>query len=235
MKGLVIGLGEVGRAHLNLLKEKHETYGRDLEESEGTPDGPFDILHICIRHSPEFLDIVRGYVVRYKPALVNVCTTVPPGTCEKIGPNVVHSTTRGLHPNLEEGLLTITKHVGGHDAEKVARYFRKAGIGCVTHKKSRTTELAHLLNNAAYGVNLMFADEMQKVCRHYGVDYTQAVTLYTMTNNAGYRALDHESKCRMVLTPPGGRIGGHCVNMSAGLIADVVKTPLLELLARYGA
>lgn len=234
MKGLVIGLGEVGRAHLNLLKEKYETYGRDIEEPKEWQPEHFEILHLCIRYSDRFLDTVRDYAVRYKPAVINVCSTVPPGTCEKIGQEAVHSTTRGLHPNLEEGLLAINKHIGGPKAEPVARYFRRSGISCITHRSARTTELAHILNNAAYGVNLMFADEMAKICRHYGVDYSQAVTLYTMTNNTGYRALDHEGKCRMILTPPGGRIGGHCVTTSAGLIADAVSTPMLKMLVEYG-
>ena len=78
----------------------------------------------------------------------------------------------------------------------------------------------------------MFADEADRICRAYGVDYTDYLT-YTMTNNAGFSALGHESKVRPVLTPPGGRIGGHCVVPSAHLVAEDKRGPLTAMLAGY--
>ena len=107
------------------------------------------------------------------------------------------------------------------------------GVKCITHRKSETTELAHLLNNSAYGVALMFADEMNAMCRQYGVDYVQAVMVYTDTHNSGFRSLDHERLVRPVLTPPNGRIGGHCVTQGASLIEKEKRGPLMEMLARY--
>lgn len=240
MKGLVIGMGEVGAAHYAILKRVYpETEAYDIKGDYRLPskDEPFDIIHVAINYAAmdhaTFVQTVRDYVTLCAPKVVNILSTVRPGTCEEIGGNIVHSTTRGLHPDLVSGILAIPKHIGGPGAEKVAHYFRRAGIQCITHKLARTTEVAHILNNAAYGVNLILADEMSRLCRFYGVDYTQAVTLYTMTNNAGYRALDHESKCRMVLTPPNGRIGGHCVSMSAGLIDPKARETLMDLLANY--
>jgi hypothetical protein len=228
-------MGEVGKALFNVLKPVYgEIYTKDQEEKP-LPQG-VDILHICIPGTlPNFLELARSYVTAIKPRLVNNCATVQPGTTAALGRNAVHSTTRGLHPNLERGLLTIPKHVGGPKAGVVASYFEKAGIQCITHKSAEETEVAHILNNASYGINLMFADEMAKLCRAYGVDYYEVVMKYTATNNAGFRELGHESKCRMILTPPGGKIGGHCVTQSAGLIPEELRTPMLDLLAKYNA
>lgn len=227
-------MGEVGQALQDVLKPHYEVHTKDIEE-KSIPEG-IEIVHVCIRHSADFHKIVSDYVSRFKPRLLDICTTVPPGTTAKFK-NSVHSTTRGLHPHLSTGLKNIPKHIGGPRSEEVANYFRKAGVPCVTHKKARTTEVAHLLNNISYGVNLMYADEMARVCRHFGVDYTESVMRYTQTNNEGFRKLDHDSKCRMVLTPPNGYIGGHCVTQSAKMLIDALgdnASPVIaKILADY--
>ena len=240
MRSLVVGMGEVGRAHYDILKRVYpDTHGYDIVGDYKMPskDEPFDILHIALPYvtmgKAAFVQAVNDYIILTSPKMVNILSTVEPGVTESLGVGACHSTTRGLHPNLQEGLLTITKHIGGPKADTLARYFRKAGLKCVTHVKSRTTEVAHILNNAAYGVSLMFADEMAAVCREYGADYGEAVMLYTLTNNEGFRQLDHASKCRMVLTPPNGRIGGHCVTQSANMLPEEKRGLLMSILATY--
>lgn len=242
-KCLIAGFGEVGGAHarviarvpsrevraVDIMPEKVPEQFR-LKDENYQPD----ILLLAMRYQPDYVEIAKELIEKYKPQMVCVLSTVPPGTCAKIGPFVSHSTTRGLHPHLEEGLLNIVKHVGGSSAEAIGRFFEVAGIRCYTHKLAKTTEAAHILNNVAYGVNLMLADEMQKMCREWGVDYFQAVMGYTATNNDGYIALDQASKARMILTPPNGRIGGHCLTHSAGLIDPEKRTPLMNMLAEYG-
>lgn len=235
MKSLIVGMGEVGRAHFNLLSKVYECHAWDLQGDYECPPPSLgiEIIHIAIRHSKDFDSMVRDYTSLYNPKIVNVLTTVPPGTCEKLGMNVVHSTTRGLHPNLESGLLNITKHIGGPFSEMVADYFSRAGIMCRTHARAIDTEVAHLLNNAAYGVNIALADEMARICRKYGVDYYGSVMQYTHSHNEGYIKLGHMSKVRPILTPPGGKIGGHCVQMSAQMISDGLSTPLIDMVAKY--
>lgn len=242
-KILIVGMGEVGTAHANILSRvpSFKVCGMDLDparvpEALAVKDENYqpDVLLLAIRHHPEFVQTATDYINKYKPQVINVLSTVPPGTCAAIGTSVTHSTTRGLHPHLEDGLMAIVKHVGGAKAEAVARIFEVAGMRCFTHKLAKTTEAAHILNNVAYGVNLMLADEMQKMCREWGVDYFQAVMGYTATNNDGYAALDQASKSRMILTPPNGRIGGHCLTHSAGLIDPAKRPPLMQMLADYG-
>lgn len=236
MKTLIIGMGEVGKALYEILSPHYEVFTKDIDDVD-VPSG-IDIMHVCIRYSPDFLGVVRGYAERYSPGVIDVCSTVPPGTCEQIGPDAVHSTTRGLHPNLADGLKNIVKHVAGPKSEKVARYFSKAGVRCITHQRARTTELAHFLNNLSYGVSLMFADEMSRICRHYGVDYYEAVMQYTATNNEGFERLDHKTKRRMILTPPNGRIGGHCLTQNAEILGPIlreagVNAPMIEMLEKF--
>lgn len=229
---VIIGTGEVGSALLEVLTPFYSIVTKDIDD---TPlPSQCNIMHICLRYTPSFASIVDYYIKKCPPQVVNICTTVPPGTTRNLlGHLGVHSTTRGLHPNLASGLRSIPKHIGGPQAVQVAEYFRRAGIACIAHGRADTTEAAHIFNNIAYGVNLMLADALQQLCREYGVDYYEAVMKYTETNNIGYSNLDHASKQRMVLTPPGGRIGGHCVTHSAQLVDADKRPALIDMLAKY--
>lgn len=238
-KILIIGMGEVGLAHYGLLCKKHEVWGKDLAEemvttSElKTPD-KVDLMLICLRYSDEWEKLVKEYLEKYKPGIINICTTVPVGTTEKFGLYATHGTTRGLHPDLMTGLLSIKKHIGGGAAPEVRMIFESVGIPCEIHRKARTTELLHILNNCHYGANIIFAQEAYGLCRTHGVDYYDYMK-YTESNNDGYMALGHKTKVRTIATPPGKKIGGHCVTMSANLIPKEMRGPILNRLADYNS
>lgn len=157
---------------------------------------------------------------QFRPELINVMTTTPPGTTAKLGQRSVHSTTRGLHPNLRDGILATPKHIGGPRAKEVEDYFIGAGLKCITHKFAKTTELAHLLSNAQYATAILFADEMEKICRYYGTDYFETVMLYAKSHNEGYTAMGLNSKLRPILTPPYGKPGGHCIGLAGALLDE---------------
>ena len=249
---VVVGLGEVGKATSRVLARKNEVWGVDIDhavdpqgarietsaitERIAVDGGSVGVMHVALNaHAmgrERFVSVVQGYLRLFKPDLMDVLSTVWPGTTAAFGPRAVHSTTRGLHPNLERGILEVPKHVGGPRASVVAREFEACGVKCVTHRSATTTEACHILNNSHYGVNLMFADEAYRLCREWGVDY-HAYMAYTETHNSGFRSLDHDRLVRPVLTPPNGRIGGHCVQQGATLIEKENRGWLLERLANY--
>lgn len=231
MKTLIVGMGEVGSALKEVLGSTYEIHTKDIGLSE-VPKG-IEMMHVCIRYSDKFLDIVRDYDRAYQPKIINVCTTCPPGTTEQLGSHAVHSTTRGLHPNLASGLRLIAKHIGGPQSEAAAKYFRAAGVPCETHARATTTELLHLLNNLHYGANILFAQEAATMCRAFGVDFMDYLR-YTQTHNAGFTALGHPSKVRSVLTPPNGKIGGHCVAQAAAmLLACGAESEICKLVSEF--
>lgn len=157
-------------------------------------------------------------------------STVPPGTTASLGNVAVHSTTRGLHPYLSDFIKATPKHVGGPQAKKVADYFQEFGIQCITHSRAKTTEVAHILSNSLYAVQIAFADELEKACRMYGVDYYHSVMRYSETHNEGYAKMGLVSKFRPILTPPNARIGGHCVINALKMIDPDKRGPIMELL-----
>lgn len=237
-------MGEVGRAHYNILSKVYPVAGYDIKTGwEGDDRGRFDILHIATPWLGEgFVPMVSEYAAKWSPSIISVLTTVVPGTCRAIqeatGIPTVHSTTRGLHPHLEAGLGAILKHVGGPVAEEVSLYFNAAGIKSRHHNRAETTEVAHLLINIDYAVALAFADEKARICRQFGVDYVEAVMAYTASYNRGFESLDHASKTRPILTPPNGHIGGHCLVQNAQMLAPIlrqagVKAPMVEMVESF--
>ena len=238
---VVVGMGEVGSSLANILEHAgQKVFRKDIAEAE-IPSG-CGVLHLCLNYAAlgkeKWLELARHYIALYKPALVDVCSTTPPGTTRLLGRIACHSTTRGLHPHLEAGLLNIAKHVGGPRAKDLAAYYAASGIRCMTHGSPDTTEAAHLAHLIDYGIQLITADWGQAFCRQANVDYIEAWTKYRDSHNSGFLALDMPSKVRMNLTPPGGRIGGHCIRQAAQIVLDAGYSfsrlqPLVELLARY--
>ena len=89
MINLVIGMGEVGKAIQQIL-------GCDSINSNFDNLKDYDTIHICFPYSDEFIEQVKSYQETYKPSLTIVHSTVPVGTCKKLG--AVHSPIRGIHP-----------------------------------------------------------------------------------------------------------------------------------------
>lgn len=241
---LIVGMGEVGSAHYELLSSVYSVWGIDLDSSKNKKNQPqdkpdaVDVILVAIRYTEQFKEMVDKYLIEYdahsRGVMVDILTTTPPGTAERFGANICRSTSRGIHPHLVLGLQTITKHIGGGAAMEFKAFYEHAGIPCHVHRMSRTVELLHLANNISYGVNLVLADEIQKLCREAGVDYFDFMK-YTESNNKGYRAMGHETKVRTIATPPNGRIGGHCVVMSAQMIPESIRGPMVDILAKYNS
>ena len=114
---LVVGLGEIGRPLLEILRGAHQAEGRDLE------DRPFDgvqVLHLCFPFSSDFVSSAARYVSLYEPEVVVVNSTVVPGTTaeiqEKTGVPAVYSPVRGKHARMKDELLHYRKFVAGSSA-----------------------------------------------------------------------------------------------------------------------
>jgi UDP-N-acetyl-D-mannosaminuronate dehydrogenase len=234
MKSLILGVGEIGQSYYEILNPAYpQTYRLDIlpERSDKKIPSEVDILHVCLRYSSEWFNSVTDAILKYRPDIVNVMSTVPPGETEKLGDIACHSTTRGLHPNLKAFIEATPKHIGGPKAEVLAKYFRDAGLECITHPKAKTTEAAHILSNLHYMTSIMFAREMESACRAWGVDYFDSVMKYSDSHNQGYSKMGYISKFRPIIHPPGKEIGGHCLVPHAKMIPEEIRGPIMRLLA----
>lgn len=214
MKTLIIGRGEVGTALAGALG----IYAPKVIDIGEIPDGSaVDVMHICFPFTDAFIGEAFTYQSRYAPKVATVIhSTVPVGTSRKC--SAIHSPIRGQHPNLQDGIRTFPKMIGGRDASLVADYFRRAGLKIELYDKQETTELAKLLDTEAYRVSIEFAQRAKSLADKHLLSFHEVYTLPTIGYNAGYTALGHPEYVRPVLQPIAGEIGGHCVLPNKALI-----------------
>ena len=225
---IVIGAGEVGSALAKVLSRRYRTVLRDVEGLDLV--GDVEAIHVAFPFSDAFVGDCNRYIRLYSPRLVLVHSTVPIGTTFLLGENAVHTPVEGLHPNLERSILTFCKHFGGERAKEAARIFERLGIKTKTYDKPEITEAQKILSTSQYGLQILIARELERLCRDKGLDYKAAVLDYTETYNQGYGELGFDRFIRPSLFPSTGPIGGHCVVQNACLISEP-KYTLLEMLA----
>lgn len=211
MKSIIIGRGEIGTSLFRVLANHYLVGWVDLEAkhlsfSEG--QGP-EIMHICFGYSDLFVDEVKRYQEQFKPLYTVIHSTVPVGTSTKL--NAIHSPMRGLHPNLESGIRTFPKFIGGPKASEVADYFRRADLKVVLYDKSETTEALKLFDTEYYRHCIDFALEVKEFCDKHHLNFSEVYTIPNQTYNEGYTKLGHPEFVRPVLQPIQKEIGGHCV------------------------
>lgn len=213
MKSLVIGRGEVGKALWSILIENYLTETIDQGDKV---QGEFEIMHICFGYSDKFIDYVKQYQEKYKPKFTVIHSTVPTGTSRKV--NAIHSPIRGLHPNLEGGIRTFAKFLGGSEATGVADYFRRCGLKVILCDAQETTEALKLFDTEYYRVCIEFAQRVKKYCDKHGLNFHEVYTLGNQTYNEGYTKLGMPEVVRPVLQPIMKEIGGHCLLPNKELI-----------------
>lgn len=228
---LIIGSGEIGTSLYEVLKEKHDTYIRDINPTE-TPKP--DILHICFPPSPTFVDDVRGYIEEYDPELVIVYSSTPIGTCEQIGDNIVHSPVEGRHPKLAEGFETFPRWVGCKDGKALSQACSLWQTMVETIRpvdSASVTEMLKMRSTAKYGVNLVWADYEKQLTDAVGTDFN-AVKVYDFDYNYLYEKTGWPQFSRYILDPPNGTIGGHCVVPNAELLDEQYPHEMLKMIIK---
>lgn len=209
-KALVIGRGEVGQALSNIF------LCEAIDLGERAVCDQYEFLHIAFPWSEDFESEVQRYQEIFNPLYTIIHSTVPVGTSLRLG--AIHSPIRGMAPNIEQGIRTFTKFLGGKDAYQVAEYFRDMGLRIILCDKSETTELGMLLGTECYRINIDFAKYAKEKCDQHWVNYNEAYTLFAKEYNDGWIKLGQPEYVRQVLQPIMKPIGGHCLMMNKDLI-----------------
>ncbi len=241
-KALIIGLGEVGRPLFELMRESERfiVYGFDMDSKKMREVGQeklpneVDVMHVCIPCSSrdEFVNVVVGYVKQFKPKLVIINTTVPPGTTKDVykhcGCLVAHSPVRGVHKSLEHmkwELKRWTKYIGGANAEAAEaarKHFEKLGSETKVLKSCAETELAKLFETTYRAWMIACFQEMHRISRHLEADFDDVVDFLEDTHRV---RLD-----RPLMFP--GVIGGHCIIPNTVLLLESHDSEFLRLILK---
>ena len=212
---LVIGLGEIGRPLMEVLRKAHRVEGIDLPPRD--VPGPIDLMHVCYPGDiSDFAGETAQYTRRYEPAIVVIHSTVPVGTTRAVQAAVQVPV---VHTRMVEELLNYVKFVGGTDAAAVAQveaHFQCAGMKTRRLSSPEATELAKLTETTYLGLLIAFAQDVDRMARATGVPYDDVAGFY---EEIGY-------------LPPvryfPGVIGGHCVMANVGLLERSFESRLLD-------
>ena len=242
-KVLVIGLGEIGYTLFALLNEEKKSftvYGLDLDEAKMRQlnqsrkkfPSQIDTMHVCLPCSNQqnFADVVVGYVEEFKPKLVIINSTVPPGTTMKVAQRckclVAHSPARGVHKSAEHmkwEMRRWTKYVGGASpaAAQAARgHFEKLNLKVKVLKSCTETELAKLFETTYRAWMIACFQEMHRISRAFGADFNETVDFLEDTHRLRFD--------RPVMFP--GVIGGHCLIPNTELLLAAYDSEFLRLI-----
>lgn len=155
--------------------------------------------------------------VCHKGATLIIESTVSPGTIDKfvrpvieqmgfvIGKdiNLVHAPERIIPGNMVYELLHNNRTIGADDravGEKVKKLYSSFCQGEIVVTDIRTAEMTKVVENTFRAVNIAFANELAKICRHDNMDVYEIIKICNM----------HP---RVNILQPGPGVGGHCISV----------------------
>ncbi|UCG36037.1 MAG: hypothetical protein JSV64_05250 [Candidatus Bathyarchaeota archaeon] len=226
---LVVGLGEIGAPLLEIVKGVYHAEGLDIEPKE--LQDSFDILHICIPYTKEFVRTTIDYINRFDPKLTIIESTVLPFTTEKIHQKtetaICHSPVRGRKEDgFKWAYFNYTKFIGPAEAEygKMAEeYYHSLGFKTYICNSPLETEFMKVLNTTYYGLMITWFQEIHRICKEFNLK-EEEITHFFRTNQkeSGGR---HQ---RPVFYP--GIIKGHCVIPNAKMLEELYQSPFVKVI-----
>lgn len=227
MRSLVIGMGEVGRGVFGVLQGQESSVASRDKDPVIIPY-KIDVLHVCIPWGDEFEEAIKEYKELYNPKLVIVYSTVPIGTCEKLG--VVHSPVEGKHPAIGLSIQNMARWIGSSDVEllDMADKFWSKYVPVRRMPSASFTEALKLLSTTEYGINIEFARYKKEVADSLGMDYV-AMKQFNIDYNNLYQRLGMLQFQKYILDPPDGPKGGHCVTPNARLLDEQYPNAMTKI------
>lgn len=152
-----------------------------------------------------------------KGATIVIESTVSPGTMEKfvrpaieetglvIGKdvNLVHAPERIIPGNMVYELLHNNRTIGADSQEigkKIKDLYSSFCQGKIIVTDIKTAEMTKVVENTFRAVNIAFANELAKICRHDNMDVYEIIKICNM----------HP---RVNILQPGPGVGGHCISV----------------------
>ena len=152
-----------------------------------------------------------------KGATIVIESTVSPGTIDKyvrpeiesegrvIGEdiNLVHAPERIIPGNMVYELLHNNRTIGADDrniGEQVKELYSSFCQGEIVVTDIKTAEMTKVVENTFRAVNIAFANELAKICRHDDMDVYEIIRICNM----------HP---RVNILQPGPGVGGHCISV----------------------
>lgn len=168
---------------------------------------------------PRYVIAAVKEVMRVAPkgCTVVIESTISPGTIDKyvrpeieaggfkIGEDLhlVHAPERIIPGNMVYELLHNNRTIGADSrevGEKVKTYYASFCQGDIVVTDIRTAEMTKVVENTFRAVNIAFANELSRICRHDNMDVYEIIRICNM----------HP---RVNILNPGPGVGGHCISV----------------------
>lgn len=149
--------------------------------------------------------------VAVQGAVIVIESTISPGTINKyIRPllaekdiHLAHAPERIIPGNMLYELIHNNRTIGVDDreiGEKVKKYYASFCQGEIVVTDICTAEMTKVVENTYRAVNIAFANELAKICRHDDMDVYEIIRICNM----------HP---RVNILQPGPGVGGHCISV----------------------
>lgn len=165
---------------------------------------------------PRYIVAAVEDVVKVAPqgAVVVIESTISPGTIDKsVRPvlestgrtdlQLVHAPERIIPGNMVYELLHNNRTIGADNeaaGQKIKELYSSFCQGEIVVTSIRTAEMTKVVENTYRAVNIAFANELAKICRHDDMDVYEIIRICNM----------HP---RVNILQPGPGVGGHCISV----------------------
>ncbi len=155
-------------------------------------------------------------VIRVAPngSTIVIESTISPGTINKrIRPvlkdlgrtdiNLVHAPERIIPGNMVYELINNNRTIGADDkvvGNRIKNLYAKFCKGEIVVTDIKTAEMTKVVENTFRAVNIAFANELAKICRHDDMNVYEIIRICNM----------HP---RVNILQPGPGVGGHCISV----------------------
>ena len=233
VSNIIVGLGEVGNPLFEIIRGAYpDTVGIDPGKGQERPESidSCEFLHICIPGGLEnFAEITESYLgeISVEKALI-IHSTVLPGTTRKIKfsqEKKFHSPVNGKHSDMKRCMIKYPKFVSAcsenPDTFDIGALYKRCGLD-FTYVPGGTevTELGKILATTAYGYNIAWAQEVERICEEVNVKWQDVVKCYEEIESP-----DFTMKGKFP-----GATGGHCVRENLWLIGRVLSSSLFDFI-----
>ena len=140
----------------------------------------------------------------------------------------------GKHPDLALSMRNMPRWIGANNDDKANffnSYFLENGFKTRIVPNSDFTEFLKLRSTSKYGINLVWADYEASVAESMGMDF-KLINEFDKDYNKLYHELGMDNFQRYLLTPPNGKIGGHCVVPNAELLDKQYPSEMLKMVRK---
>lgn len=159
-----------------------------------------DVLDVCLKGATIVIEstVSPGTIDRYvRPAVEAKGFTIG----EDI--HLVHAPERIIPGNMVYELLHNNRTIGADErqiGETVREIYASFCKGEIVVTDIRTAEMTKVVENTFRAVNIAFANELAKICRHDNMDVYEIIRICNM----------HP---RVNILQPGPGVGGHCISV----------------------